>query len=72
MLSSDEKVLLAVLAAGSGIVLASRLRSDLTSGLAVVLSFGTAQWLVATAHDERYPEAAVGRLSRILNGRSRG
>ena len=71
-LSPDQKVLLAALVATSGIVLASRIRSDLASGLAMVVGFSTAQWLAASAHEQLYPEATVLRLERALNGRMRG
>ena len=72
MLEPNHKVLLAALVATSGIVLASRIRSDLASGLAMVVGFSTAQWLAASAHEQLYPEATVLRLERALNGRTRG
>lgn len=71
-MSPDEKVLLAVVVAGGSILLASRVRSDLSSGLALVLGLGTAQWLAATAHEERYPEVTVSRLERLLTGTGTG
>ena len=63
MLSPNAKLLLAALAAGGGIVVSSRFRSDLSSQLALVFGFGVAQWLVTSAHGQRFPDtptSAVG------------
>lgn len=67
-MTHDAKIALAVLAAGVGIVGASRIRNDLTSQVVLFAGFGLAQWLVQAVHDQRYPEVPAARLQRALRG----
>ena len=65
-LDPDTKLLIALGVAGAGIVLAARLRGDVPSQLAMLLGYGIAQWLVSSAHDQRYPEVPLERSQRAL------
>lgn len=68
-LDPDTRTVLALGAAGASIVLAARLRADAASGLVMLLGFGIAQWLVTSAHDQRFPEIPAKRLERALEAR---